>query len=81
MTCSLSTELEQQLKLRAAACQMSVEQVVEQAIEAYLATPPQANEPNDKDIWLNNFQQLQRSLNLTPEKAEAWKQAIMDARR
>ena len=37
--------------------------------------------PVEKEIWLETFKALQRSLNLTPAKAAEWQAAVRDARR
>jgi uncharacterized protein (DUF433 family) len=37
--------------------------------------------PVEKEIWLETFKALQRSLNLTPAKAAEWQAAVREARR
>jgi uncharacterized protein (DUF433 family) len=44
----------------------------------------QANSQNDsieKEIWLKAFEELQRSLGLTPDRAAEWQAAVREARR
>jgi hypothetical protein len=44
------------------------------------AAPPESEVHSDDAARMHAFRELQRRLNLTPEKAAAWKATIRDAR-
>jgi hypothetical protein len=60
----------------------------QEEIEGELATEEKTyssakvhNDPIETEIWLKAFNQLQRSLGLTPAKAAEWQSAVREARR
>jgi hypothetical protein len=80
MTCTISTELEQQLAAEAAHRQTTVDRIVEEAVKEYLAKNTDSPELSG-DERLAAFRELQRSLGLTKESAEAWIRTIHEGRR
>ena len=86
MTCTISSELEQQLAAEAAHRQTTVDQIVEVAVREYLDKSPDSDgESSSQDLgndeWLRTFRELQRSLAITEETAKEWRQAIIEGRR
>jgi hypothetical protein len=80
MTCSIANELEKRLAAEAAQRETTVDRLVEEAVKEYLARNSNATGLSN-DERLAAFRELQRSLGLSEETAEAWIRMIHEGRR
>jgi hypothetical protein len=80
MNCTISQELEEQLAAEAVQRHTTVDRIVEEAVKEYLAKNTDFTELSS-DERLAAFRELQRSLGLTKESAQAWIRTIREGRR